>query len=101
MKENITKEIDGAMTLFYTVLDDRHTKTENTRHFVYGQLIEKINGLAICKYDNDLGYYLFGCDEAWNSITDTYHDSIEDAKEQAEFEYKNSMTTWKSFTDKN
>ena len=99
MQKYVPKEIGEARTLFYTVLDERHLKTENTRHFVNGQFIEEISGLAICKYDNDPGYYLFGCDENWNSITDTYHDSIEDAKEQAEFEYKNSMTTWTSMVN--
>ena len=31
--------------------------------------------------------YLFYCDVAWNSVTDTYHDSMESAVEQAEFEF--------------
>jgi hypothetical protein len=94
MKRQVPNEIGEAKTLFYTEMDNRHIKTENTRHSVNRQLIENINGLAICKYDNDPGCYLFGCDENWSSITDTYHDSIEEAKEQAEFEYKNSAATW-------
>ncbi len=90
----VLKIIGGATTLLYTVIDDRHAKTGNTKHIVGGQLVEKINGLAICRYDNDPGYYLFGCNNNWDSITDTYHDSIDDAKEQAEFEYTNTLGTW-------
>ena len=91
---NVPKIVGGARTLYYTFIDDRHQRTGNTMHVVGGNVIEKINGLAICKYDNDAGYYLFGCDENWDSITDTYHDSVEEAKEQAEFEYLNSFETW-------
>jgi hypothetical protein len=90
----IPKIIGGARTLFYTLIDHRHLATGNTKHIVSGQLVTKISGLAICKYANDHGFYLFGCDENWNSITETYHDSIEEAKDQAAFEYINSVETW-------
>ena len=88
------KVIGGATTLFYTVIDSRHIRIRITTHLVDGQLAEKISGLAICKYVNDSGYYLFGCNDQWDSITDTYHETIEDAKEQAEFEYTNTIGTW-------
>ena len=31
---------------------------------------------------------IFGCDEGWNAVTDTWHETLEDAKAQAEFEYE-------------
>ncbi|MBB6326655.1 hypothetical protein FHS59_002283 [Algoriphagus iocasae] len=87
--------IGGAKTLFYTDIDSRHEKTDKTKHFIGGQQVNDISCLAICEYDNESGYYLFGCDSDWSTITDTFHDKIEDAKEQAESEYKNTIETWR------
>jgi hypothetical protein len=39
-------------------------------------------------------YYLFDCDEEWNSITDTRHETIEEALQQAESEYAGVSATW-------
>lgn len=58
------------------------------------QPIQNPTKLAICKFENDNGFYLFYCLENWEVITDTYHDSIEDAMKQAEFEYAGSITSW-------
>jgi hypothetical protein len=52
--------------------------------------------LAICSYEGSDGYYLFYCDSSWESVTDTYHDTIADAKDQAEFEYSNTENDWVS-----
>jgi len=38
--------------------------------------------------------YLFGCDSQWHVQSDTFHDSIEEAMEQAEFEYVGVSKTW-------
>jgi hypothetical protein len=51
-------------------------------------------GLAICQYPGDTAYYLFGCDEAWRTITDTWHETLQRAREQAEFEYEGVTSTW-------
>ena len=51
-------------------------------------------GLAICQYPGEDAFYLFGCDADWGTITDTWHQSIEDAKVQAEFEYEGVSLTW-------
>ena len=96
MKKHIPEIIGGAKTLLYIELDQRHIKTGNTRHIVNGKTAEGISGLAICQYDNEEGIYLFGCDEGWNTITDTWHNSVEEAKKQAEFEYANTATTWQT-----
>jgi hypothetical protein len=53
-------------------------------------------GLAICQYSGDSAYYLFGCDEEWRPITDTWHQTVEQAKEQAEFEYEGVTRTWQT-----
>jgi hypothetical protein len=50
--------------------------------------------LAICQYADEDGFYLFGCDATWATITDTWHESIAEAKAQAKFEHTGTMDTW-------
>jgi hypothetical protein len=52
-------------------------------------------GLAICHQASEGAFYLFGCDADWQSVTDTWHQTVEDAKHQAEFEYEGVNKTWK------
>jgi hypothetical protein len=61
--------------------------TGRTRHVVQGRDVTDFAALAIAQYDSDPGFYLFYCDEAWNPITDTYHETMDAAIEQAEFEF--------------
>ena len=49
-------------------------------------------GLAICRAPD--GFYLFGCDAEWNTVTDTWHESLEDAQHQAGFEHEGIDDTW-------
>ena len=88
----VPEKLGGAKTIFYTDIDNRHEKTNQS---IGGKHVNDISCLAICKYDNESGYYLFGCDSDWTTITDTYHDNINEAKEQAEFEYRNTIETWR------
>ena len=90
--------IGGAPVILYSRIDERHTSTEACRHFVDGQLIGPAWGLAICQFDGDDGFYLFRCSDDFTPVTDTYHDSIEEAKEQAEAEYRGVSQTWEVST---
>jgi hypothetical protein len=56
-------------------------------------------GLAICQHEGKDGYYLFGCNGEWQSVTDTWHQTIEEAKSQAEFEYTGVSTTWQQHAE--
>ena len=88
-------EIVGeAQVLLYTPIDERHKFTGNCKQIVAGQLMGPMQGLAICQYKTEDSYYLFGCDENWEVITDGWHERIEDAIKQAEFEYKGTQNTW-------
>jgi len=51
-------------------------------------------GLAICHHEGEDCFYLFGCDSSWNTVTDTWHQSLDDALAQAEFEYEGVSKTW-------
>jgi hypothetical protein len=87
-------QIDGAHVIATTSIDHRHEATHGTAHIVAGQEAGVANTLAICKLGSENGFYLFDCDENWNVTTDTWHESVEAAKDQAEFEYRGSGTTW-------
>ena len=90
----IPSAIGGARVLCFTVLDERHKHTGHTRQIVGGVLQERSAGLAICQYDGEEACYLFGCDPKWKAVTDTWHESLEDAKAQAAFEYEGVSDTW-------
>jgi hypothetical protein len=83
----------GARVLLYTAIDERHRPTGNCRQIVAGVLQGPAAGLAICQYDGEDCVYLFGRDERWSIIMDTWHPTIEEAKRQAEFEYEGVAAT--------
>jgi hypothetical protein len=87
-------KIDNADLIAFVVLSDNQTRTGLTKHYVEGVLIENFYGLSICKYPDVEGYYLFYCDTSWDAVTDTYHESLEGAIEQAEFEFTNTRNNW-------
>ncbi|MBM4018279.1 MAG: hypothetical protein FJ288_08130 [Planctomycetes bacterium] len=86
--------VGGAKVVRWSAIDGRHRPTGNCRHIVAGVLQGPAAGLAICQYEGETAYYLFGCDPEWNTVTDTWHESLEDALEQAEFEYEGVSETW-------
>jgi hypothetical protein len=88
--------IGVAIVICYTPIDDRHRHTGNCHQIVAGVLQGAVAGLAICQYEGEDSFYLFGCDEKWQSVTDTWHETLEDAKRQAEFEYEGVSATWVS-----
>jgi hypothetical protein len=89
-------EIGGARVVLYTPIDERHKHTGNCKQIVAGELMGAASGLAICQYEGDDGYYLFGCYDERDILTDTWHETLEDAKEQAEFEYDGVSATWQT-----
>ena len=93
-KTLVPKMIGEAKILLAIRIDDKFVHTGNTQQFVDGQLLGPMYGLAICTYDNGESFYLFGCNEAWESITDTFHTTIEEAMDQAEFEYEGTSGHW-------
>ena len=50
--------------------------------------------LNISQCNGDDGFYLFYLDENGNEPTDTYHISLHDAFEQAEFEFGVKSSDW-------
>lgn len=91
--ESITARIAGARVVRWTPIDARHEPTEACRHSIGGEEMPTVSGLAICRYDDEPGFYLFYCDGAWNEMNDTWHETLEAAMEQAEFEYSGVTST--------
>jgi hypothetical protein len=76
----------------YTQIDARHRHTGATRHLVGGAEQGAAAALAVCR-DGD-SFYLFYCDADWEPVTDTWHESLGDALDQAEVEYAGTRETW-------
>lgn len=78
--------IDGARVLCSADLSGV-AATGRTQHLVRGELVEAFAALAIARYDADPGVYLFYCDADWRPVTDTQHETVKLAVQQAEFEF--------------
>jgi len=86
--------IGEAKVICYTLIDEGHQFTASCKQIAAGKITGSMYGLAICQYEGEDSFYLFGCYENWESITDTWHQTLEEAIEQAEFEYKGTKSTW-------
>ncbi|MGD1915912.1 MAG: hypothetical protein ACFCBV_06980 [Phycisphaerales bacterium] len=88
--------IGGLRVVRWTLIDERHRPTKDCVYNVDGRDWGPAHGLAICEEEGAVAYYLFGCDEQWDCVTDTWHESLDDALQQAEFEYVGVTATWQS-----
>lgn len=86
--------IDGAKVICFTPIDARHRHTGNCKQIVSGVVQGAADGLAIYQYRGENSFYLFSCDSQWMTLTDTWHQTLQEAKEQAEFEYAGVSDTW-------
>lgn len=79
--------LDRARVLQFASLA-KSQPTGKTRHVVGGVEVRQFAALAIANYDSDArGVYLFYCDPSWNVITDTWHEDVAAAVDQANFEF--------------
>jgi hypothetical protein len=88
------EEIGGARVILYAPVDDRCRPTGKCKHVVWGKVAGPAAGLAICRYAGEDAFYLFGCDEDWASVTDSWFRSLEEAIRQAEVEYEGISKLW-------
>lgn len=91
--------LTSARVLFYTPLDSRHRPTGAAHHAVHGHELGPVAGLALCQYEADPHVYIFYCSPDWQVITETCHHSLQDARKQAEAEYKGVGATWSPLHD--
>jgi hypothetical protein len=88
--------INGAKVICWTPIDTRHQFTGRCRQVIGGVVQGPMAGLAICRYEGEDCFYLFGCDAAWNCVTDTWHATLDEALAQAEFEDAGASQTWQT-----
>ena len=72
----------------------QHTDTGKTSHFRHGKRLGLPTILKIVQYKGESGFLLVRYDESRAEMTDTFHESIELALEQAEWEYGVKPTEW-------
>lgn len=70
--------------------------TGNTTHYIVSGPITNISKLQITECDGETGsiFYLLYLDENDHELTDTFHESLESAFEQAEFEFQIQRKSW-------
>jgi hypothetical protein len=84
----IPKIIGGAKTLFIA-------KSEIGFDAVIRDNREiAIEYISVCQYDPEEGLYLFGCDKDFNTHTDFYYDTVEDALDDAKRIYHIENIEW-------
>jgi len=81
-------ELDGAKVLKFAMVSPEVEPTGATRHTVGGVEFGPAAALAIARYPNEEGTYLFYLDDSGQVVTDTWHASLDDALSQAAFEYE-------------
>ncbi|WP_051908276.1 hypothetical protein [Candidatus Odyssella acanthamoebae] len=65
-----------------------------TKHMVYGKVMTKPYQLQIIQYPGEKNVYLFYCDKEGHEITDSFHENIQDAMSQAEWEFDIRESDW-------
>jgi hypothetical protein len=84
------KELEGAKVIAYAIVDPENIHTGNTKQIVAGSVLHAATAMIIAQYENDSSYYVFGCyEKEWSAATDTWHECLEDAVQQLDWEYKN------------
>ncbi|MFA6247493.1 MAG: hypothetical protein WC615_11170 [Mucilaginibacter sp.] len=75
---DIPATVGNARVIYYAVVNLLDSNVYEGR--------KQIAGFIICQSGNEQGYYLFSCDTNWKEFADTWHESIDDAINQAEYE---------------
>jgi len=83
--------------LRYVRLGPQHQPTGKTRHYLGTRELPPPRELQIVQYAEDPGYYLLYYDEAGEELTDTYHDTLAEAMEQAEWEFGIRPGEWQTW----
>jgi hypothetical protein len=84
---------DEVRLLFQVTLDPvRHHDTGRTKHFLGSHHMPRPFSLRIAALGS--GFYLLYLDEHGKELTDTHHETVDDAFEQAEFEFGVTAEEW-------
>lgn len=81
-----------AQRLFHVRVGAASKGSGGTRHVKGSSVLQRPTSLEIVR--DDSGYFLYYLDEANRPQTDTWHDSLDAAFEQARFEFGISPADW-------
>jgi len=88
--------MNDYIILKQVVLGPQHVPTGKTHHYDGEKELPRAAMLKIVKYDDEDGFYLLHFDADGIEITDTFHESVEDALAQAEWEYRVKLGEWEA-----
>ena len=77
-------------------LGPQHCPTGKTRHYLGKSELPPPTELRIVQFAQDPGYYLLYFDDLGEELTDTYHDTLNEAMEQAEWEFGVRPEEWRT-----
>lgn len=81
-------------------LKSQHFQTGHTKHFVNNMLQDKPYKLCIVQYPDERDYVLLiHYSKEGEEITDTFHETIEDAMEQANLEFSIKENEWEKINE--
>jgi hypothetical protein len=75
-------------------LGPKHQATGKTRHLHGEKTLPAPAFLQVVQYSEDPGFYLLYLDENRQELTDTYHESLDGALEQARWEFSVKPAEW-------
>jgi hypothetical protein len=79
-------------------LRPQHQATNRTTHVIDGQPMPRPAQLRVEQLEGDPGYYLFYCTAEGEELSDTWHDTVEGAFSQAEWEFGVRADEWTRVT---
>jgi hypothetical protein len=85
--------IDGTEVVCYAKIP-APTKSDDDSFMVASGLQGPLCWAVVTHYADDNSFYLFGCDRAWQVITDSYHATLNDALTEASYEYEGIGNEW-------
>ena len=81
--------LGGAKVIAYAIVGDSNRHTGKTKQIIAGELMGGASAMVIAQYEGDSSYYVFGCySNEWQSMTDTWHEDLDDAVAQLDWEYE-------------
>ena len=91
--------MSGYRILRQLTLGPSTEATGKTRHFSGGGLFRIPAELQVVELPGSPGYYLLYFDDSGREMTDTFHDSVEQAVAQAEWEFNVKGRDWLVYDD--
>ena len=89
--------VASSKVIAFATVDKSVIRVRDDLLYVGGKPLGLVPKLTICIYPHESEYHLFFCDDEWNVLGCSTHDSVETAKRRAEKEYRGLMARWQLF----